>query len=691
MKLLKARHALVLALLGLAVQAGAVPAAVPALYQRDDFEDQLDALVTEGFEHPARALERLEPMLSTSTPPERRRQLLQAIGSVEAQTGRAVPAGRRAEELLALARDDSSGRALAASNLVRALLAENTGQTDVAAALAQSALPALQAGCPGAAAPEGRCDYRSAWRALQVMERRAMSLGLRVTEAAHAQAALQLAEWAGDNARQAINLGTLALLAQRRGETDNAQRLVQRARQLVMHGDDPTQQSRLSDIEARLASGQGEHRRALRHLEQARALAALAGAPRLEARLLSNLSDMYMRLDRPADALRAAERALPVVHSHNDLRAERLLINNAGIAKIGLGRVAEGKQDLTRLLAMWQASGDSGRQAETLLEFGEALAAAGDARSAVELFHRERHLSAELMRQNRAIALKELQTRNDAEARQRDIDLLARDNALKTEALAIRDLRQRMWWALAALMLLATAVVALLYRRVRESNRRLAASHAQLRAASERDPLTNLANRRHFHAVMASLAAEGGFEGALLLVDIDHFKRANDLHGHAGGDQVLVEVARRLEQAVRAGDLVVRWGGEEFLILAPRAAPDQAAQMAARVLRSLGQTPIAIGPQQSLRATASIGYGRFPLPPYNAVVPWEQAIKLADLALYLAKHQGRNQAVGITSTTAATAEALREIEADFERARHDGRITLLQTPGPQGADVLRVA
>jgi diguanylate cyclase (GGDEF)-like protein len=239
-------------------------------------------------------------------------------------------------------------------------------------------------------------------------------------------------------------------------------------------------------------------------------------------------------------------------------------------------------------------------------------------------------------------------------------------------------------------MLLAIALVVMLYRRVRETNRRLAANHVQLRAQSERDPLTNLANRRHFQSVMATLGAAHRFEGALLLVDIDHFKHVNDTHGHAAGDQVLIEVAKRLNEAVRSDDLVVRWGGEEFLILAPRAAPEQAEQMAARVLAALGNASIDVG-TAALRVTASIGYARFPLPPYSADVPWEQAINLADMALYTAKNQGRNRAVGITSTTASTRELLRDIEADFDQAWRDGRVTLLQTPGPEPRDNLRAA
>ncbi|HZT56433.1 MAG TPA: GGDEF domain-containing protein, partial [Burkholderiaceae bacterium] len=541
---------------------GAAAAPAHAPHAPDPFAEQVDALVNAGFEHPARALLALRTMPAArigST--DEQRVLLQAIGEVEAQSDGAARAGAIAEQLLALAPDDASGRAVAASNLVRALVAENAGQPDVAAALAQSALPAFASGCPDApasAAAGPECDYRSAWRALAVLERRAGSQGLPASAAAHARSALALAESAGDARRSAVNLSSLALYASGRGERELAQRLVAQARKLAAQTGDPAEQARVRNTEARLASAQGDRSGALRRYDEALALAVQAQAPRLEALLLNNLSDAYARLHRPADALRAAERALAIVQRHHDLRAERVLINNAGIAKIGLGRIAEGKHDLARLLELWQRSGETGRQVATLLEFGEALAAAGDARGALDLYHRERALSAELMRANRAIALKELQVRNDADARQRDIELLARDNALKTTALANRDLLQRIGWLLAAVMALAIGLVTMLYRRVRETHQKLAASHLQLQAQSERDPLTNLANRRHFQAVMTALCGAGGFEGALLLVDIDHFKHVNDAQGHAAGDQVLVEVARRLNAAVRSDDLVVR-------------------------------------------------------------------------------------------------------------------------------------
>ncbi|MFL6663675.1 MAG: GGDEF domain-containing protein, partial [Rhizobacter sp.] len=222
----------------------------------------------------------------------------------------------------------------------------------------------------------------------------------------------------------------------------------------------------------------------------------------------------------------------------------------------------------------------------------------------------------------------------------------------------------------------------LLVRRVRETNRRLEASHAKLRVASERDPLTLLANRRHFHAVMDAARHEAaGFTGALLMVDIDHFKHVNDGHGHSAGDVVLVEVARRLDAAVRDADLVVRWGGEEFLVVADGLGTEHTDQLAARILAGIGGTPVVVD-GRPIHVTASIGYACYPLPPHGVPVPWAQAINLADMALYSAKSQGRNRAVGLVSAAAPDAQGLRTIERDFERAWHEGRVTLRQTAGP---------
>jgi len=132
---------------------------------------------------------------------------------------------------------------------------------------------------------------------------------------------------------------------------------------------------------------------------------------------------------------------------------------------------------------------------------------------------------------------------------------------------------------------------------------------------------------------------------------------------------------------------VARWGGEEFLIYMPGVAAPAAQALAERVLQAVGGEPVQLpaqagAPAQALRVTVSVGYGCFPLPPARVPLTLERAINLADMALYTAKGQGRNRAVGVTAARADEDAALQRIEADFEQAWNDGRITLLRTPGP---------
>jgi len=663
-------------------------------------DERVDALVLDGFERPDAALAQIDLLAATSHPPraDARRLVLLGKGSVLAQGGRRAEAEAVADQLQALGRETGDALAPASAQLVRAQLSETAGQLGLASTQVRPALAVFQAGCPGnAVPPEGsdasRCDYRALWRALQLLERRAFARGVLVEAIAHAQAGQELAESAGDTARQALSQSALAFYLGRSGQPAQAMHLIAQARRLASESGDPVLQARVRINEARLADARGDRDAGLKVSEEALALAERAGLPRLSALLQGNLSDAYFRLGRHAEALRAAERALPVVRRHHDQRLEGLLINNAGLARIGLGRIAEGKLDLARVLELLEGSGDTAIRAETLREYGQALAAAGDARGALELYHRERELNAQAMNVNRSVALKDLQARHDAEAEQRQLDLIASDNALKAEALANRHLLQRIWLLVGAVMLLSIVLVVLLYRSRRATRRRLVDSQAALREQSESDPLTKLANRRHFQAVMALHGAERGFEGALLLVDIDHFKRINDVHGHAVGDAVIVEVARRLDAAVRADDLVVRWGGEEFLILALKSPAEGIApieQIAERVLQGVGAYPVGVG-DRALGVTVSVGFARFPLPPAGLAVSWEQALNLADIALYTAKSRGRNRAIGIAASTATDAEALHAVEAHFDAAVLEGRVTLVQVPGPTAAVDTRAA
>jgi diguanylate cyclase (GGDEF)-like protein len=218
---------------------------------------------------------------------------------------------------------------------------------------------------------------------------------------------------------------------------------------------------------------------------------------------------------------------------------------------------------------------------------------------------------------------------------------------------------------------------------VRVANRALARNQRQLRHQSEHDALTGLSNRRHAQARLQGRREAERFRGGLLMLDIDHFKQINDRHGHAAGDAVLVQVAARLSQALGPGALAARWGGEEFLVALPEPlAPQALRALARRLLQALSATPVTLPDGQPLTVSASIGHAGFPLPPHGLPLGLDQAINLVDMALYLAKAQGRHRAVGLARAEASDAAALRRLEADLERALRDGLVQLDIDAGP---------
>ena len=154
---------------------------------------------------------------------------------------------------------------------------------------------------------------------------------------------------------------------------------------------------------------------------------------------------------------------------------------------------------------------------------------------------------------------------------------------------------------------------------------------------SQTDSLTRLSNRRHFISGFEAALAAGEPSG-LLMLDVDHFKRINDEHGHAAGDTVLVEVAGRIERSIRDGDAAARWGGEEFIVRLPGIADDDSLRrIAAELSRAVSSVPVQLA-EGAITVTVSIGATRSSERGEGTAVLIEQA----DEAMYNAKHSGRN-------------------------------------------------
>jgi diguanylate cyclase (GGDEF)-like protein len=177
-----------------------------------------------------------------------------------------------------------------------------------------------------------------------------------------------------------------------------------------------------------------------------------------------------------------------------------------------------------------------------------------------------------------------------------------------------------------------------------ERNRELEEANRRLEMASLTDTLTGLANRRYlmeqFPRLIAERKATGGL--AIMIIDLDALKPINDQHGHAAGDEVIVEIARTLRQAIRPDDVLARWGGDEFVVVAQAQHVEHACMLAERVRERIAKMKCVLPRGAVVRTSCSIGLTCMPFVPGNPdAVSWEHAIKIADLALYRAK-RGRN-------------------------------------------------
>jgi diguanylate cyclase (GGDEF)-like protein len=206
----------------------------------------------------------------------------------------------------------------------------------------------------------------------------------------------------------------------------------------------------------------------------------------------------------------------------------------------------------------------------------------------------------------------------------------------------------------------------------------------ELQEISYTDALTGVWNRRYLEEILTAEAAQvlRNYERAqttevnkldhrdlvFLMVDVDFFKLVNDQHGHPAGDRMLQLVAERLTKVVRKSDVLVRWGGEEFLIMSRSADAASAPAFCERILEVMTSEYFDLGHGVQVRKTCSVGWASFPWNrrAYDAICA-EEVIELADTALYRAKAAGRNQGIGILSADGAAAAntiTLRELQQD---------------------------
>lgn len=433
----------------------------------------------------------------------------------------------------------------------------------------------------------------------------------------------------------------------------------------------------------------GKKNEALSAFQKALATAEKAGLAGLEAAIRGNISDFFLQQKDYPRAELEARKALEVSKKVKNQSLLQMAEANLGFALMGQGKLAEGLPFVDGVIQEMRDAGATADLEAMLDEKGRMLESAGKFADALAVVREQQGLQLRNARNARDKAIAALQENFDAAQRTRQIALLKRENDLKDAEITSRRTVQVASTFAAILTILAGAIVFVLYRRAARSNAQLKLLNTQLEYHSTRDALTGLHNRRSFLAKMKGLA-EGGkhnrrstaqaHSSCFILFDLDHFKSINDRWGHVIGDAVLVEIARRMMSTLRDTDMVLRWGGEEFMVYAPDTDPTQLPRLAARILNAVGSSKVDTdcGP-----IAVSISAGAVSLPiGENECRDWEVAVKLADWALYQSKANGRNQA-SVIARIGGDAEAVVAIlEGRAERELAPDMLQVDKVPGP---------
>lgn len=194
--------------------------------------------------------------------------------------------------------------------------------------------------------------------------------------------------------------------------------------------------------------------------------------------------------------------------------------------------------------------------------------------------------------------------------------------------------------------------------RLKRTRSELVEKSRQLEEASLTDPLTQVRNRRYIAARLGDTGCAPRAPLAFALIDVDYFKRINDEYGHAAGDAVLRELAARLSRAWPAPHDVVRWGGEEFLVVAHDVESAHLPRLAEEIRAAVAGQRFAIPGAGAIRVSVSVGLAPYPFAARVDQADWTRVIDLADRGLYEAKRSGRDTWVAIAPGPAADESAL---------------------------------
>ena len=646
----------------------------------DEIQTLSDRDNTEGL----RQLQEFKRTLPAGTSDAVRLETLKVLVTLYADAGKIKLADATINELLHFAEAHHNKDAIALAHISKSLEILDEGKPE----LALAKLREVQAAVKSSRDPEVNMRLNAAFGATYKVSGK-FEQALR-----HYLEALRLSDLQPRRKVQArlYKLDAIAALYWNMKDPEKALATSQEAIALSPLANAPKTLSSLISTQGLALSNLGREDEALDAYKRVLKIGIDANMPGTEATALSNIADHYLIAKDYRNAEKFARQALAKSVAIADKAGIATAKINIGFALVGMGKIKDGVDFINEGTKFYQDS-DSKVDVESITgELATMYERGGLYKEALATLRQQQKLNDELFRSDRSRAVASLQEQFNADQRQKQIELLAKENDLKDADIKNRRLQQIVTLLAAVVTVMAGVFIFLLYRRVRKVNEQLQQANTQLSFHAVRDPLTGLYNRRSFVELMKARQAQTEAErredsadnpDCMILMDIDLFKHINDTWGHAVGDSVLSEVAHRLKKAVRDSDMVLRWGGEEFLIYSPKSNPVQITGLVDRVLRTIGEQPVEVG---DLRVPVTMTAGFISLPfsgVSETLCDWEKTLQIADMALYLGKAHGRNRAYGLARLLVPSEQAMPILERDLSAAMSGGMVEMIEVIGPE--------
>jgi diguanylate cyclase (GGDEF)-like protein len=477
--------------------------------------------------------------------------------------------------------------------------------------------------------------------------------------------ALAVREHSGDDLE--LTLRNLALIYRELGDDATTRRYFERALDVARHhGDSSNYVATLGTYASYLADIR-EFDAALAAADESLAIARVIGNLPAVAFELLDSGRALLGLGRITDAVDRLNEALALgreLHQHEIVGRSQVALAEAALSR--------GERQRARSLLQETFADPQAHQYKPLLAqayaVGEKLAIAnGETSAALDYAHQQAALREDLLGTRASRRLSALESQYARAASEQQLVLVTKDNQLQAERLTQERLQRNFGIAVILAASLLIGMLAWRFVGMRRLNHALGARNVEIESqraalsganarlehqahelyqAAITDPLTGVLNRGH---VLRQLDARivdctrDARELAVLLIDFDNFKQINDTRGHVFGDRVLVAGVQTMRQWLEPGDLLGRYGGEEFIVVASDRDPAAIMAFAERLRVRVAETLTMFAPELTAVATISVGIAR--LAQMTAPVRLEMLIEAADKAVYAAKAAGRNRVV----------------------------------------------